>query len=185
MVLPHKPRHYLLLSIVLFCAGLLFYSLFNEILLIRLPFKTSLNPLDQDQSQRKITKFFVWNGETYVTEEKEILYSDNTIRTLENIVSSWLTVLEEEKLMPKKVSLQSIMISSSGKEAYISFDRNPLTKDKSIYHKIKWIEGLLKTFKESKLSIESVHFLVHAKPLNDVHLDFNHSWPLHGYSQSL
>lgn len=179
-----KPRHYLYMSIALFVAGLLFYGLYNEMIILRLPFKASRQPIEQSQSQRKVMKLTYWNGKSYAHEEKEILYSTNSAQTLTDLITSWLSMLEEEKMMPKKVSLQSVMLDSTGQEAFISFDRNPLLKEKSTFQKLMWIEGLLKTIKDSGVPLKSVHILVYAKPLNDAHLDFNHAWPLAGYSHA-
>lgn len=179
-----KPVHYLYMSFALFLGGLLFYGLYNELIILRLPFKASRQAAEQGQSQRKIMKLTYWNGTSFANEEKEILYSDNSIRTLTDLITSWLSTLEEEHMMPKKVSLQSVMLDASGSEAYISFDRNPLLKEKSTYQKLMWVEGLLKTIKESGLPLKGVRILVYAKPLNDTHLDFNHAWPLSGYSPS-
>lgn len=172
------------MSIALFIGGLFFYGLYNELIILRLPFKASRQPTELGQSQRKLMKLTYWNGEAFATEEKEILYSSNSTRTLTDLINSWLSTLEEEHLMPKKVSLQSVMLDASGQEAFISFDRNPLLKEKSTYQKLMWVEGLLKTIQGSGIPLKTVRLLVYAKPLNDTHLDFNHAWPLSGYSRT-
>jgi len=174
-------RQYLILSLALFALGILFYSWYNEIIIIRLPFKKVGTPVEQEQSQRKPSKLTFWNGESLVTEERELLASRNTIRTLHDLITSWLTIQDEEKLMAKKVSLQFILIDTSGKEASISFDRNPLLKEKSILEKLMWIEGLLRTVKDTGTKLQSIRFLVHGKALQDSHLDFSSAWPISGY----
>jgi hypothetical protein len=86
--------------------------------------------------------------------------------------------------MEKKVSLQSVVPSPSGVEAYISFDRNPFTKNQSTYEKFMWIEGLLKTVRENGIQLQSIYFLVHHQPLTDFHLDFSNAWPISGFIQT-
>ena len=86
--------------------------------------------------------------------------------------------------MPKKVVIQSILTDASGREAFISFDRNPLAKEKSTFQKLMWVEGLLNTIKGSGLPIENIQLLIHHKPLSDAHLDFTHPWPISGYGKS-
>ena len=182
MVLPHKPIHYLYLSIILFIIGMLFYGMYNEMIIIRLPFKRIGTAVQHDESQRKSVKLTYWNGEAFTIDDKELLFSKNTLRTLHDLIATWLIIQEEEHFMPKKVALQSVMLDASGTEAFISFDRNPLPKEKSINQKLLWIEGLLKTIKDSTLAILKVRLLASVKPLHDAHLDFTHSWPIAGYT---
>ena len=181
-----QPRSnwYPLLSLALFCMGILSYGIYNEIIIIRLPFKKA-QPIAQSTAQRKNTKLFYWNGTSFEHEEKELLHSTNIVKSLSDLIAAWLTTQEEEHQAAKKVTLQSVMIDSSGREAYISFDRNPLPNNKATYQKLLWIEGLLKTIKESGLPVSSVRFLVYGKPLIDTHLDFNHPWPISGYSKNV
>ena len=171
-------KWYLLLSSLALVGGLLFYGLYNDLILIRLPSQGS-TPFTTI-TQRKPVKLIYWNNRAFVSEEKEILFSSIT-ETLTNLIKTWLSLLEEEGLMLKKVSVQSVKIDESGRELYLSFDRNPLPKEHSTYQKLQWLEGLLRTIKESGLPITSVRFLVYAKPLNDHHLDFSQPWPVSGY----
>ncbi len=171
-------RWYLLLSSLALIGSLLFYGLYNDILLIRLP--SSGEMVLTNSTKRKPIKFTYWNNKAFVTEEKEILFSTVT-QTANNLVKTWLSLLEEEGLMKKKVGLQSIMVDQSGRELFLSFDRNPLTKEFSTLQKLQWIEGLLKTIRDSGMPITSVRFLVYTKPLHDIHLDFSHPWPVSGY----
>ena len=175
-------RRYFAISFALFIIGILFYGIYNELIIIRLPFRGKPTPLEQSLSQRKNLKLIYWNGDSFATDEKELIFSENTVKTLTELTTSWLNLLETEELLPKKVTVQSVMIDASGHEAFISFDRNPLTKEQATRDKLLWIEGLLRTIKQSGLPITSVRFLVYAKPLNDTHLDFSHAWPISGYS---
>ena len=134
--------------------------------------------------KRKAVNLTYWNGTKWVTEEKGVILSSQVSRTLQDLVTSWLGLLEEDRRMPKKISLQSAMIDRTGTEAFISFDRNPLAKEQSTFDKLLSIEGLLRTIRTSGLPLQTVRFLVNAKPLTDIHLDFSHSWPVTGYSDS-
>jgi hypothetical protein len=90
----------------------------------------------------------------------------------------------EEKIISKAISVQSAMLSPAGHELYISFNRNPLKKEKSTYEKWMFIEGLLRTVRENKIVVQAIHFLIHHQPINDHHLDFSKSWPLVGFLES-
>ena len=188
MVLALKPSQYLYLSLGLFCSGMIFYGIYNEIIIFRMPFKRVGTPIEQSTSVRKMIKLIFWNGEAWEKEEKEILYSQDTITTVHHVLTAWLAVQEEEHpesksqaTGPQKVTLQFIMLDASGREASISFDRSPLPKEASTAEKLLWVEGMLKTLQESGLSLQTVRLLVYAIPLEDQHLDFTHPWPLSGY----
>jgi hypothetical protein len=174
-------KSYLILSLLLFGVGLLFYSWYNELIIIRLPFKKIGTPVSHDQSQKKLSTLTFFNGDTFTTEQRELLISENSIKTLNDLITTWLTIQEEEQIIHKKVALHSILLDNTGKEAFISFDRNPLLKDASIYDKYNWIESLLKTIKDNVTSVQTVRFLVQGKPLPDYHLDFNVAWHITGY----
>ncbi len=176
-----QSRQYLVISLVTLVIGMLFYGLYNELIIIRLPSKKGGSIIEHSTSQRKTTKLIYWNNSSFVTEEKGVLISTDLTTTLYNLIMSWLTLLEEENPRQKKVSVQSIMLDKTGTELFLSFDRNPLTKELSTYQKLCWIEGLLRTLALQNLPIKTVQFLVHHKPLNDPHLDFSHAWPITGY----
>ncbi len=176
-----KPRHYLILSGATLITGMLFYGIYNELVIVHLTSKKGILPAKQSTATRKNVKLIYPSGEKFITEEKELLISSNLPRTLQDVVTSWLTILQEEHPLPKKVAVQAVMTDKSGSEAYISFDSNFLSNEQSTYQKLMVIEGLLKTFKENKFPITSVRFLVNYKRLNDPHLDFSHSWPVTGY----
>jgi len=131
-------------------------------------------------TKKRVTRNY-WNNDAWNTEETELLWSDNKADTLMHLITSWLALLEEEKVMDKKVTLQSVVVSSSGVDAYISFDRNPFLKNQSTYSKLLWVEGLLKTVRENEVKVQNIHFLVHHQLLTDFHLDFSNPWPVTGF----
>ncbi len=174
-------RQYLILSCCALLGGILFYSIYNELIIFHLPSKRGEQQITQGKAYRKNIPLIYWKHDAFITEEKELLITLHTQRTLLDIMTSWLHLLEEERILQKRVSVQSIMLDASGSEASISFDRNPLGKEYSTYQKLMTLEGLLKTIKESSLPLTSVRLLVNYKTINDPHLDFSHPWPITGY----
>ena len=73
------------------------------------------------------------------------------------------------------------MLSASGNDAYISFDRAIFAKNESTFDKWMWVEWLLKTIRMAQIGIAQIHVFVHHQPLIDVHLDFSQAWPTHGF----
>ena len=171
-------------SIILFCMLLasIYFAYNQHWIIIQYPWalRTSLVPVHSSASKKTIKRIF-WNQGKWHHETTDIIWSEHKAETIQHLVNSWLTLLDEEKLMTKKVSVQSVIISSSGTEAYISFDRNPFDKGSSTYQKSMWIEGLLKTVRDNAIKIQYIQFLVHHQPLHDIHLDFDSPWPLEGF----
>ena len=126
-------------------------------------------------------KLFFWNKGKWNHESAEILLSHNLTDTISYIANKWLTLLEEEGLMAKRVAVSHVLIHGSGKEVYISFDRYPFNKEHSCYEKWMWVEGLLKTLRENDIAISHIDFKVRHMPLQDYHLDFSNPWPLQGF----
>ena len=165
-------------------AGFLFYGIYNEYILIRLPSRSGVVLYEQPAIKRKNAKFFYWSKGKFAVEEKMVLYSTDPLFTLSELITHWLGTLEQEQATARRVSLDSLLLDRSGAEAFISFDRSPLLSSQSTFQKLMWIEGLLKTLKEAGLSVQKVRFFVRSKPLTDSQLDFNHSYPLSGYTLS-
>lgn len=176
-----KTSYIFFISIFSLSVGILIYAIYNDIIIIKWPSKNTQNITQNINSQKKIFKLSYWKNNRWNTEEKELLSSQNKITTLTYLITSWLNLLDEEQLMIKKVSLQTVLLDASGSEAYISFDRNPFDKESSTFQKLIMIEGLLKTLRENNLNLNSVYFLVHNRPINDPHLDFSQSWPIIGF----
>src|SRR5690606_23993747 len=92
-----------------------------------------------------------------------------------------LTLLEEEQVLEKKASLQSVTQSISSNDVYISFDRTPFNEDAPTFDKLMIIESILKTLRENGITIPNIYFLVHHQIMKDLHLDFSHAWPIEGF----
>lgn len=176
-----KPVYYIFICSSTFILGILFYLMYNEIIIIRWPSKEIYQSPHNLSIRKKIFKITYTKDNTEHTEEKELIYSDNKIQTLTYIISSWLNILDTEYITHKKTNIQAVMLDSSGTELYISFDRNFLPKQASIYQKLTLIESLIKTLREADFNIINIRFLVDHKPLNDKHMDFSYPWPISGY----
>lgn len=172
------------LSAVLFLAGFLFFGFYNNWIIFFLP---SYNVENFGQSggmrlEKRDVYLHYWNNKKWNNEQINVLWMpDNNAENIKYLVGGLLNLLEEEKVTKYKVTLQSVLISSSGQQAYLSFDRNPLAQDCSTYEKLMFIEGILKTIRENNINIQGVYFLVHHQVMQDYHLDFSASWPIRGF----
>lgn len=163
--------------------GMLFYGFYNNLIIIQLPQRKGLSHgTEQRHAQHKPLTLWYWDGKQLIKEEKELIYSSNMQDTLADLVARWLSVLEEEHLLTKKVTVQSVLLDTQNTTAYISFDRTPLAKELSTHDKLMTIESLLKTLRDSDFPLKKVQFLANHKPMHDVHLDFERPWAIQGYA---
>jgi len=83
--------------------------------------------------------------------------------------------------MEKKITVQTVLLSTSDQVAYLSFDSDPLSKESSTFDKWMLIEGLLKTIRENSVRLQQIQLLVHHQLMQDPHLDFSKPWPVDGF----
>jgi len=176
-----EQKRYLFLSALMIGAGIFFYAFYREILIINLPLTKQYNAAEYRTAQQKKIRLFYRNGEQFIEGEKELIESANPQDILTSLVARWLTFLEEEEVLPKKVTVQSVLIGNQKQTAYISFDRSPFTKDQSTFEKIVFLEGLFKSLKTNSTLIKKVRILVNHKPLQDPHIDGEHDLTVLGY----
>ncbi len=174
-------KQYLFISLIALSIGVLFFGIHQEWIIINRPKRSiSLTNLSPANISKKNVVLFYWRHDRWQHEDTEILWSDDVSYTIQQLISRWLVLIDEEQLIPNKIELQAVLINTTG-EIYISFDRYPFDEEVSTFQKIMFIEGLLKTLRENNINIQGINFLVHHQPLQDSHLDFSHSWPLQGF----
>ncbi len=163
--------------------GILFFLYKKELIIFR--FLINYGDSDckniQNSKIKKSIKLFYWLNEKWNYENVEIISSNNLNENIKQIVSSWLNLLEEEKILNHKISLQSILSGVDDKEILLSFDRILLNDDHSTYDKLLLIESLIKTLRENELKISKIKFLNHHQEIDDTHLNFKNSWPIQGF----
>ena len=186
----YLKNNYLKLSLITFSLGILFLALQKEWLVIRSPFAPQHNLALIRQnlaSSKKNLALYYWANQRWNCETTEAISTSNHTKDLKHLVSSWLNLLTEEKILCQKPALQSVSIDQQTKNLYLSFDRTLFTDTESTKEKLLIIESLLKTVHEYQTTlsankfIETVTFLVSHQPLSDPHLDFTISWPIKGF----
>ena len=153
-----------LLSIACAISGTLFYAIDKGWIIINTPVTT---PHYTSQAthlptalQKKVLLFF-WRHDTWHHETTQLVWSEHNAQNIAYLINSWLSLLDDEKITTKKVSLQTAMLNPSGNELYVSFDRSLFSKEDTTYEKWMLIEGLLKTLRENNIICQEIRFLVH------------------------
>lgn len=175
-----KLIFYLLLIISSLIFGILFYAIYNDLLIIKFSSATTNSNLDLNIEKKKF-KIHFFNKNKWLTEEKELIDSNQKEKTINYLATAWLNLLNDEKIINQIVSVQSVMLDKAQSEAYISFDRSFLFQDSSVNQKLYIIQSILKTIAQNLSQIKDVRFLVGHKIMQDTHLDFSHSWPVSGF----
>lgn len=180
-------KHY---AYILICSGLillgsLFFLYQESWIVITSPFvkQEAINSEFGEQIHYKTITLYGWHNNAYKTESTEIIYSDDTAQNLLLLLNSWLLFLEDEHISEKQTQTMSVALSYSKQEAFISLNQPPFDNASSTYHKLMWVESMLKTIRENKIPIAAVRLLVHHQPLQDDHLNFDISWPIFGFIQ--
>jgi len=163
--------------------GLLYGAISLELLVIRPPADVFIDPVVATNKSTKKVIVHYWQNGSWHTETDTILWQEDKSAQLTALINSWLAVLAEERVIDKKINLQTVIGASSGNEFFVSFDCYPFFKDSSTYEKYQWIEGLLKTIRANGVAVQSIRFLVQHQELVDAHLDFSRSWPVAGFLQ--
>lgn len=174
---------YITVSVITLLLSLLVFAYHKEYIILN--FGKTMNAQTTALHNKK-QKFYLyyWANNAWHSEQTELLFGENTAANLQQIVGRWAAMLYEEKIIKKKLTVQSATISFDSRELIVSFDRPPFNKEISTYEKWMIIEGLLKTIQSLDACPKRVLVLVNQQPLNDPHIDFTNSWPVEGFRAS-
>lgn len=173
-----------ILSSICALGGALFYAMHQGWIIVNIPTITTgqlTKPVCIPQVTKKTVTLYFWRHETWHHETTQLVWTEHEAQNISYLINSWLSLLDDEKITSKKISLQTAMFNQSGNELYLSFDHALFSKEATTYDKWMLIEGLLKTLRENGFSNNAMRFLVHHQSMNDAHLDFNSPWPMHGF----
>lgn len=173
-------RYYIITSMLAFFSALLFYAIYNNWIILRMPWQVDNIVNNVLIIQKKEITFHYFHGDKWKTEKQDLLWSDSIEKNIFHIINAYLVLIDEEHITTKKISLQSVLVTPSY-TAYVSFDRNILHKEETIFKKWMLIEGILKTINRNNIPITHIQFLVQHQLLQDTHLDFSLPWPIHGF----
>ena len=180
-----KPIQYLVFSLACIIIGAIFFAYYVEWIIVRIPIiNTEQFHSSPQQICKKKVALHYWHNEAWHHEETELIWSDDLAKTIELLINSWLSLLDEEEIIEKRITVQSVALCPRQQEAYLYFDRYPFNKEESTFEKCIFLEGLLKTIRHNDIKIQLVRFLVHHEPMQDYHLDFSNSWPIAGFLES-
>lgn len=125
--------------------------------------------------KKKVTLFYPKSSKEH-HEAKEILWSNSQDDNAFMLVQAWASLLYEEEIIHKKITVQTAAVSVTQDELMLSFDRPPFNKDDAAFKKLALIQTLLTTVHGQIPSIQKIRFLINHKPFIDPQLDFSQPW---------
>lgn len=137
--------------------------------------------LGKKVAPKKITPLFYWYEDKLKQSEESFVWLASKTERLRLLVGSWLTLLYEERILEKRVRIESVALSQTEQEGYLSFDQVPFLSEWPIYKKWRLLDGLCRTVEAAGLDMQTLIFLVRNEPMTDEHLDFSHPWPVSGF----
>lgn len=175
-------NHLVYITSIAFFIGIFTYAIYNNWLIFNFPLFQKGNTFTSTKAteKRNVLVFFPHEQEIK-NEPRTILWHSEKADSCFHLVSEWLTVLDEEEVLKKKVSLEAISFTQNNQTVLISFNRLPFGHSESTNKKWIFIESLLKTISTAFPDLKSVSFLVHHQPAEDPHVDFSQPWPAHGF----
>jgi len=175
-----KTHNYIIISTATFMSGILSFALYNQWIIFRAPWNNHAVTDKVSVMQKKEVTHYYFHGDKWKTEKQELLWTEHTDKNIFQLINAWLTLLDEERITAKKITLQSVLISFAG-SAFLSFDHTFLPKEETIFKKWMIVEGLLKTLALNSIPVTHIQFLVQHQQMHDAHLDFSQLWPIHGF----
>jgi hypothetical protein len=176
-----KNLKIIIMSIALLLCGILFFLHQESLIIISFSTPSAIMKKNNINIQPKETPLWIFTHGTFKKESTEIIFSNDHAQTIKLLLNSWLATLEEENIIDKHITVQSVILAPSGQDAFVCLTESPLSKQASTHAKLMLIESMLKTLKDANLSIFNIRLLVHHKPMQDAHLNFDISWPITGY----
>lgn len=181
-------KYFILFALIFFflITGILFFLFYRDILIVKFFWNKKNTAILSDSREsfyaRKEVKLFYFKNDSIQFEVKKLVWFNKKQDILKHLVNSWLSFLQEERIIKKKINLDSVSLDKTGQLVYLSFDKPLFETDWSVFNKWSFIESLLKTIRESGIKINEIYFLVNHKKMQDDHLDFSFAWPASGFN---
>jgi len=168
-------------------AGALFFLIQRKWIIIQWTFHTEPHEIALAKKETVLKKeltFYWWKKEKFHAEKTILVWRhDKNADNIKQVINTWLGYLKSEKILEPVITIESVVLSPSAQEAFLSFNQAFPWKEWSIHKKLMLVEGLCKTLKSTGLPLKFVTFLVNHEPIIDDHLDFSHPWSIDGFTE--
>lgn len=178
-------QSWLILALLSFSAGLIFFALQYGFLVVHWPTTDASVKgqfLDQIDSYKKITYYFLTERGWREQQERLLWQSNNDPENLKVLLNNWVGFLQDEGFLKRRCTLETVAFTEHGDHVYLVWDHPLLDQEWSIMQKWRLIESLCKTIKMACSTLQQVSFIVDEQLMSDAHLDFSVPWSLDGFA---
>jgi len=177
---------YFCLSVTFFTLGIGFFLLKRNWIILHWVPGYNLSEdvsgvLGKKIAPKRTVALYYWKEGSLKKELVSFVWLSSKAESLKLLVGNWLTFVYEERILGKKVGVDSVALSISEQEVYISFDQILFLREWSIHRKWQLLDSLCRTISASGLGIAKLIFLVGHESMVDDHLDFSQPWPVDGF----
>jgi hypothetical protein len=129
--------------------------------------------LAKHEKTRKEVTLYAWKDDQLYKDRVRCIWGQVAENNIKNLVGNWLAFIYEERIISKRVQLESVALDELGQSVFLSFDRPLCERGWAIYKKWNIIKSLLKTIKMTNEKVQDVLFLVQQEVMQDDHLEFS------------
>lgn len=172
---------YILISFIFFIFGIIFFAYQESLIIINIPQTSIWKNLQKPQSVQVDVQLFAFKNNSWIKETKQIIKSNDLGQTVQNLINAYFLLLEEEHILKQSIIIESCVLSPSKNTLFISLNHNPFNPQATTFECMMIIEGIMKTIRENKITVQSIQFLIHHKPWSDHRINMDILWPISGY----
>lgn len=165
----------LFFSILTFIIGAIWYALQTEIIIFSIP---AFAEYAFQQTDKKTLLLFWRTEKEIIKESSECIWTKSASQNIKTVISSWLCSMQNEGLLDKRIKLETVALTPSCSEAFVSFSHTLFEAHMNSIKKWYVIESLFDTIRPLFKELKALRFLIHSQPLYDEHIDFSMSLPV-------
>ena len=171
----------LFLSSIACIFGAVWYAVHTEIIIFSIP---AFAEYTLQQTDKKILTLFWRTEKELIQESSECIWSKSTSLNMSTVIAAWLSYMQDEGLLDKRIKLETLALTPAGSEAFVSFSHTLFEQHQNSIKKWYIIESLFETLRPQFPELKSIRLLVHGQPFYDEHIDCSVSLPLTQFLQN-
>lgn len=171
-----KKSFYFLVSTLCGAAGIIFFLIQHDFIILQLPFKSiEKQPSEAVQKNLQLnTSVFFVHGDKILHEKIKLSYAQlNEQEQTDLLAKKWLAKNINERNISPHITITSTAININENYIFICFNESFLNVDWGINQNWLLLQTLLKTLHSGGIKRYGVLFCVDDKPMSDRQLDFS------------
>jgi N-acetylmuramoyl-L-alanine amidase len=171
---------FIFLTSLSFLCGAVWYAVHTQIIIFSVP---AFAEFSLQQTDRKTLTLFWYTQKELTQENTDCIWSKSTSTNIATVISTWLSYMQDEDLLNKRIKLETVAVTPNGNEALVSFSHTLFEPSSTSIKKWYCIESLFATLKPLFPELKTIRFLVRNQPLHDEHIDCSVSLPITNFLQ--